>query len=835
MKKLLIISLLFMYSFALADAVLLVKQGWQLIGSSIPLSDMSKFKKGQVEQVLHFDASTQTWLGYSPDETIQNKMKDKGLDTLTSLENWHGFWVKSSKDWALLLDDTKLSSVPTNIINNDVIKLKKGWNLISLPIDIVVSAKIFGDLTVWKYNAKKDWELSTNKNNSNDNDEKDFAPISHIKNSDGLWVKADNDQNISLSQESSKLHSFASSEDMKDYITQMATLYQRPYCGIEPFFLPRPQNMIMQDDVVFSPIALNESSDMATKASNTSSTNLQENEVDEADILKHDGTSIFYKISKDNTQSIAVTSFKALSENNHTSLNKITFDDNKNISNMYLLNKRLVVIGSIYENAKEEYFKEEDFKDSYIQSTSKIFIDIFDVSNINDIKKQADYKIDGDAVTSRMVGESLYLVSQFSPQIEIHYPKIKTSISQECSDYFEGKTSQSKAIDYADCYGILQDYTDNSYYFYDYDNPEITINQLMPNIEGSMLEKQALLTPERFYAPFKKQQKSSISTLSHFDIDKASYTQSTSIIGNSSIQYASAKAFYLLSNEYPYYYDFDNYKERSNIYKFNLDTNLSYDAIGSVYGHAINQFALSEHEDILRIATTEGFSWGSDGTNNSLYTLQSKDGLLNIQGVLSGLGKENETIKSVRFMGDKAYIVTFRQTDPFYTIDVSDATNPQKVGELEVSGYSDYLQPIGEDKILGIGREADSSGMLKGLKIELFDVSDFENPSSLDSIVFADNTSTSLSYDHKAFAYRSSDALFAFPYQNYGDYSNNYETSSYLGVYQVKDDKLIDYQNIVNNTYIWGDQRGLIFDMDGTTYISFFANDGIITETLKEK
>lgn len=823
MKKLLFVLIVFT-SLGVSDAVLLVKKGWQLIGSSVALADMSKFTQDSVEQVLHFDASSQTWVGYSPDSVIQNKMKNKGLKTLNSLENWHGFWVKSSKDWSLLLDKTILSSTPENNLSKDVIQLKKGWNLISLPIDTVVSAKIFGDLTVWKYNPAQKWELSTKAHQEN------FAPIGHIKNSDGLWVKAEHDQNISIGQEASKLHAFFNIEDMEAYITQMATLYERPSCGIEPFFLETPRNMTT-NDIIFAPVAMNESADTTTesKTSNTSSTNLQENDVDEADILKHDGTHIFYKVTQNTQQSIFVTSFKALSENNSTTVNKIDFDESENIANMYLVNKTLVVLSSLNEVVENT---EEEIKS---QSSSKIAIDIFDVSDITNITKRATYKIDGYAVTSRMVGESLYLVSQFTPQIQITYPKITYLASTKCQDYFEGTNFQNNAINFAECYGVHQNYDDNSYYTYDYENPQIHITQLTPTIEGSNLEKQSLLKAERFYAPFKQKQKTSISTLSHFDINKASYTQSTSIIGDSSIQYASSKAFYLVSNEYPYYYDFNNYKERSNIYKFRLDSNLSYSALGSVYGHALNQFALSEHEDILRIATTEGFSWGSDGTNNSIYTLKSQAGLLDIQGVLSGLGKRNETIKSVRFMGNKAYVVTFRQTDPFYTIDMSDSLRPQKVGELKVNGYSDYLHPIGEDKILGIGREADSSGVVRGLKIELFDVSDFANPSSLDSIILSNNTSTSLSYDHKAFAYRSNDSLFAFPYQNYGDYSNNYQNNNYLGVYQVENNRLIAYQNINNNSYGWGEQRGLLFDRNGTTFISYFFNDSITTEILKEK
>jgi len=101
MKKI-ILSLLILFSTMVADSVLLVKKGWQLIGSSTPITDMSQFKSSDVEQVWHFDSQTQRWLGYSPDSSIQARMRDKNISKLTSLKNWHGFWVKSKRDWNLL-------------------------------------------------------------------------------------------------------------------------------------------------------------------------------------------------------------------------------------------------------------------------------------------------------------------------------------------------------------------------------------------------------------------------------------------------------------------------------------------------------------------------------------------------------------------------------------------------------------------------------------------------------------------------------------------------------------------------------------------------------------
>jgi uncharacterized secreted protein with C-terminal beta-propeller domain len=287
------------------------------------------------------------------------------------------------------------------------------------------------------------------------------------------------------------------------------------------------------------------------------------------------------------------------------------------------------------------------------------------------------------------------------------------------------------------------------------------------------------------------------------------------------------------------------------IYKFNFDEDLSYKAIGSVYGTALNQFSLSEHNNILRIATTEGFSWGTNGTKNNLYTLKEVQGLLNIEGVLSGLGKEGETIKSVRFMGNKAYLVTFKTTDPLYTIDLTDPKSPKKMGELQVNGYSAYLHPIGENQLLGIGQNSDETGRRTGVKIELFDISDFEHPASVDSILLPKNSYSELERNHKAFAYRANDNLFAFPYQVQNSIQNPIEEeqtdrpsssmvmapnlNNYLGTYQIKGESLIAYKEIKEQVSNWGTHRGLIFDFNNITYISFFSDDAVTSTTLNKK
>jgi len=851
MKKI-ILLLLILFSTIVADSVLLVKKGWQLIGSSTSITDMSQFKYSDVEQIWHFDSKTQKWLGYSPDSSIQARMRDKNISKLTSLKSWHGFWIKSKRDWALVLPKKTLNKVPNKENSpNDIIELKKGWNLISLPIDSVVSPDIFEGLTVWRYNPNSKWELY----DSTDTQE-NFPPIEYIKNSDALWVKAQKDTNISVAKESSKLHNFLSKEEMKEYIKDMY-ISNRSHWGIEPLYLNSDYDLLALPTSEINDVDVEDSDGSSTsQVRDATNTNIQESGVDEADILKHNNKYIFYVVKNSDKPHIDITSFDKLSHKDNSIIDTISFPDNRNIESLYLVDNRLVVLSSKYNNNKVVDMGDSDEPlPNYPTVTANI--DIFDISNINHIRNISSTKIDGNSIDSRVIGSELYIITSFTPQIDITYPKKYITLSPLCQEYFnrdnydiypvtEETSSNETQISpaptdqkdndynpnrYASCYNIQID-REKRYYRYDYDNPIVTPKQIIPQIENNSNAKEDLVIPQKLYAPKKINQFPNITTISNISILDGEYKGSNSFIGDSSTQYASAHALYLVSTQYPVYYDFYNYKERSIIYKFDFDNQLKYKGKGEVYGHTLNQFSLSEYNSILRVATTEGFSWRSSGTKNSIYTLKNIDQKLKVQGILSGLGKEGETIKSVRFMGDKAFVVTFRQTDPFYTIDLSDPTAPQKVGELQVNGYSAYLHPVGDDKILGVGEDADSEGRLQGLKLELFDISDLANPISLDSIKYPKDTESELLYNHKALAYRNSDNLFAFPYSVYGNHTSNYTIYNYLGVYQIKNSKIDTYPAIKSTNRDWGDSRGLIFDINGTTFVSFFTKSDIVTKEL---
>lgn len=143
-------------------------------------------------------------------------------------------------------------------------------------------------------------------------------------------------------------------------------------------------------------------------------------------------------------------------------------------------------------------------------------------------------------------------------------------------------------------------------------------------------------------------------------------------------------------------------------------------ASGAVEGSLLNQYSLSEYGGNLRVATTTG---GQAGSESRITVLSRKENQLTQVGVVGGLGA-GERIYAVRYFGDHAYVVTFRQTDPLYTVDLSDPAAPRVTGELKITGYSAYLHPAGTGRLIGVGQEANENGRTRGAQVSLFDTSD---------------------------------------------------------------------------------------------------------------
>jgi uncharacterized secreted protein with C-terminal beta-propeller domain len=189
----------------------------------------------------------------------------------------------------------------------------------------------------------------------------------------------------------------------------------------------------------------------------------------------------------------------------------------------------------------------------------------------------------------------------------------------------------------------------------------------------------------------------------------------------------------------------------------------AYSASGAVPGTLLNQFAMSEDKGVLRAATTIGADRDAE---SKVTTLDQRGGQLLRRGQVGGLGL-GERIYAVRFIGDVGYVVTFRQTDPLYTLDLTDPDRPRVAGELKIPGYSAYLHPVGEELLLGIGQEATGEGRLQGLQLSLFDVSDIAHPKRLRQARLGDRWSSSAAeWDHHAFLWWPATKLAVLPVES---------------------------------------------------------------------
>ncbi|WP_327585701.1 beta-propeller domain-containing protein [Nonomuraea sp. NBC_00507] len=200
--------------------------------------------------------------------------------------------------------------------------------------------------------------------------------------------------------------------------------------------------------------------------------------------------------------------------------------------------------------------------------------------------------------------------------------------------------------------------------------------------------------------------------------------------------------------------------EETEIHRFDVASPgpPSYVASGKVNGRLLNQYSMSEHDGHLRVATT---LTSPDGKNSSSTVHVLKADTLAKSGEVGGLG-EGERIYSVRFIGPIGYCVTFKQVDPLYTLDLRDPAAPKVTGELKITGYSAYLHPGGEGRLIGIGQEASEQGRTLGTQVSLFDVSDPASPRRL-SQLFQKDSGSEAEWDPHAFLYWPKTGLSVIP------------------------------------------------------------------------
>ena len=253
-------------------------------------------------------------------------------------------------------------------------------------------------------------------------------------------------------------------------------------------------------------------------------------------------------------------------------------------------------------------------------------------------------------------------------------------------------------------------------------------------------------------------------------------SESTAVMAPGDTVYASVGSLYVATTRWvdsDTFSDDDEWQDawrqrRTSVHRFDITAaEANYEASGEVLGVIRNQFSLSEHNGYLRIVTTVGGPWG-DESESHVRVLSTDGGVLAEVGSVGNIGR-GEQVQSVRFVGDVGYVVTFRQIDPFYTIDLSDPANPEILGELKIPGFSSYLHPISDSLVLGVGSDADDDGRITGAKVSLFDVSDLAAPREV-AVWTAPDGWNDVGWDHRAFLWWAPENLAVIPVNVWGEW-----------------------------------------------------------------
>lgn len=307
---------------------------------------------------------------------------------------------------------------------------------------------------------------------------------------------------------------------------------------------------------------------------------------------------------------------------------------------------------------------------------------------------------------------------------------------------------------------------------------------------------------------------------------------SAAVVADAETVYASPSALYVATTRYPGGHptyapdgtppttiDPEDRTLRTEIHAFSLpdDVAARYQASGAVPGALVDQFALSEQDGDLRAASTEvPGAWGfpmpiEDGpasspatadvvgptvTESRITVLRPDGAELRVVGEVTGLGP-TEQIRGVRFAGPRAYVVTFRQTDPLFVVDLADPAAPRVAGELKIPGYSSYLQVLDEGRVLGLGQDATDRGRTTGLQESLFDVSDPSTPTRLAQLVVPDAMSTAET-DHHALLWWPDARLLAVPFEQWGRAGSNPSPRAGVLVTRVTDDAITEVGTVTH-------------------------------------
>jgi uncharacterized secreted protein with C-terminal beta-propeller domain len=487
-----------------------------------------------------------------------------------------------------------------------------------------------------------------------------------------------------------------------------------------------------------------------------STTNTHEAGVDEPDLVKTDGRRIVTVTG--NTLRVIDAEGKTLSGEIELS------DDGGDVwftEQMLLAGDRALVIGygmvDIPRSGGEPAIADLDL--SYAPEGSRLVL--VDLSGDPEVIGTMD--LDGAYVDARQVGSTARLVVRSGPRIDWSYPEWPTGETG-----FRGGLPTPEA----DALAANRELVERS-----------TIEDWLPRFvatdadgdstDGTLVRCEDVSHPREY---------SGTSMLTVVTLDLAGALEphgSVTVVADGQTVYGTAESLYIADDHSGFPMPVDTMAWRpfpiadpaTEIHKFDVSEPGSpqYVASGRVDGWLLNQYSLSEHDGHLRVATTMD-QWSDAGPPDNGGAVQPESGVtvlaqrgdrLVVVGSVGGLGK-GEQIYAVRFLGPVGYVVTFRQVDPLYTLDLSDPASPRVVGELKIPGYSAYLHPVGDDRLLGVGQNADEQGMTLGAQVSLFDVGDPADPARLDTYTLPGGWSDA-EHDPHAFLYWPEDGLVVIP------------------------------------------------------------------------
>ncbi|MFH1505643.1 MAG: beta-propeller domain-containing protein, partial [archaeon] len=611
--------------------------------------------------------------------------------------------------------------------------------------------------------------------------------------------------------ENLNVQSFSSIAEFNDFVKNAGDGYGGGYYGVfSSTGAMRAGGEVMMDMAVES----NEMAPQAMKAVggadlDYSETNVQVAGVDEADIIKTDGNYIYTVTDK------TLFIIKAYPGEDAEVVSKMVFENQP--TSLFVNGDSLAVFGEFYDL---DFFQDINFR----PSQGMAYFNIYDISDKSEPELVKEYKFEGYYFESRMIGDYVYFITATRPEYRTIHP---TPVIME--------DTAVREIPVSSIFRYNKPYSDPQFANIHAINLGSNSKQVTSKtivVEGSqnmyMSKNNIYITYTQYINEWEIQQQVIIDLLEKeltdadrvliekikdTDNDVLSYREKQMKILTIIMSYMEMMS----SDEQDDWQEQAEaemekrlekyeYREYTLIHKVTVeDDEITIGPSGEVPGHVINQFSMDEYENVFRIATTISRSWSrtwseSTPSTNNIFTLDED---LEEMDSLTGLA-EGEQIYSTRFMGERLYMVTFRQVDPFFVIDLSNPNSIKALGELKIPGFSRYLHPYDEDHIIGIGRDASDTGRTQGLKISLFDVSDVENPEEVAKFVTKEKYAQSTAeFEHKAFLFSKEKNLLVIPAysQSYSYYRNNADDQDYNGamVFDIDSDS-IELRGIIDHT-----------------------------------